>query len=778
GALRQAFSLPTVNTLAGDMGVTMRYDSTRANPTAVIDIALNIEALTDAGLGEFDLLMAELFIEGQTTDQFSFQINELEQDGEIGRFRYFWDGRDALGRQLPPGLYFYSVRIKIPYEAEFFFSLNGRFGGPPDFSRPTGVTSIGFLDTFVTGTILLNSQPENNYGHGWQVDGVQRLYFNEDGSAMIDNGAHTQTSYLIPRFDLLPPQPLAVQTLDTRLAASTARGMADVVAHTGELENNTAVSTESLTNPTAAEAPFAPLNTPIISDIITNTVWNLAGSPYELSADITIQANATLTVEAGVVVNMLAVNTDLIVEGTLITRGTDGNPVIFTSDDNDPGNNGGAEWGRIFVNGGTADLDFTTIRYGGNIADATSTNRAVLAVNGGNLTLRNSLLFRNGDTSLLDDAFLYSENSTTLVENSILTHDGLTNANPRRGINVVGDGGSFVMTNSVVEHRFNPFSVPLTHLGGIDQSNSFSADLATSRFELTGSTLTSDLTISPFSGLASYYYFGNLTVATGSTLTVTAGTKLQAQNNVAAGFTVNGRLVAQGTADQNVLFTSQSELGNKGEWGGIFIDGGTADIEFATLRFAGQRSIPTANTNAALAVRDGELRLANSLLFQNGDTSGLDDAPLYIQNSTADIQGNTINEATTSANPAYGLILVDGANTALTIADNIINHPSRPVRSPLALLPHISATNHLVNDNNQRIAFTDSTIATPTTLAPVAGIAIFEYLNLLTVTSEWTIAAGTTVRSSFSNRGITVNGGTLIANGTADAPITFEKQFA
>ena len=111
GSLRQSFSLPTVRVLDEPVGVTMHYDSQRANPNGIIDIAIRLEALTAAALNDADLIFAELFVEGLSTDQFTFTIDELDQDGEIGRFRYFWDGRDSQGQQVPPGVYSFAVKI-------------------------------------------------------------------------------------------------------------------------------------------------------------------------------------------------------------------------------------------------------------------------------------------------------------------------------------------------------------------------------------------------------------------------------------------------------------------------------------------------------------------------------------------------------------------------------------------------------------------------------------------------------------------------------------------
>lgn len=117
--------------------------------------------------------------------------------------------------------------------------------------------------------------------------------------------------------------------------------------------------------------------THVSGTISANTTWTLAGSPYVLDGNVTVAAGVTLTIDPGVVVKLNGQLRYLWVSGTLKAVGTQAQPIVFTSiqDDTVGGDSNGdgaasspapGQWYEIGINAGSAsELRYAIVRYGG-----------------------------------------------------------------------------------------------------------------------------------------------------------------------------------------------------------------------------------------------------------------------------------------------------------------------------------------------------------------------------------------------------------------------------
>lgn len=349
----------------------------------------------------------------------------------------------------------------------------------------------------------------------------------------------------------------------------------------------------------------APSAMSVGGDVLTDTTWTLAGSPYLMTSTVVITTGVTLTIEPGVIVKGRA-GSELRVEGRLVADADASLPITFTSELD----SGAHQWGGLLVAGpaSSARLRNCTIRYGagGNSIGVFS-----------NLAIRNSA----GGEVIVGDCTV--RNSYGALDSSY-------------GIWLSG-GRAVLSSTSIMSTGIRASDYPLYY----DASSvvtltdlSFQGNFV-SRILHGGGALAHDEVLQPFSGVSSIEFSDYVTVPTGITLTVLPGTEVRVRDFDE--LTVRGHLSAIGEPGRPITFTSVANTA-AAQWAGLVFNGGTGELAQCTVRYGGGafvvnnhmnsvggRSSVTARnvTNGQVSIRDCAISDTNAD-YNDAFTFGLD----------------------------------------------------------------------------------------------------------------------------------------------------------
>jgi hypothetical protein len=366
------------------------------------------------------------------------------------------------------------------------------------------------------------------------------------------------------------------------------------------------------------------------SSLVGGTFKAVTGIDIGPGGVLTLAAGTTLTFDTG---EWLNVNNG----GELLVNGTGANPVVFTSGQAIPQP---GDWGYIFVaQGGTASIDQCEISYAGdNLTDA------LRIVSTSPVTVSNCDIHDNLDEGIQIDGgedVNPTITNTTIRDNGDAAAEQGTDTGPTwTDITISGNGDNSILLTG-------DYSVPVTLDGSSLYGGRFKADTY--------------IDIGPG---------GVLTIAAGTTLTFDTGRWLNVNNG--------GELVAVGTNELPVAFTSSQASPAPGDWQFIAVNaGGIATFRYCEIAYAGSGlgalRVYTGesmeiyacdfhdNSAEALALGSGaDVSLVNSLLHNNGAA-----AIQVASNSTLEALNNTI---------AFNEVGFEGGDATVTLVNNLITH--------------------------------------------------------------------------------------------------------
>ena len=520
--------------------------------------------------------------------------------------------------------------------------------------------------------------------------------------------------------------------------------------------------------------------------VASSSTWKFGGNEMHLTG-LSIAAGVTLKMAAGVYL----ANPNITVKGTLLAEGTAEEPVVFT-ESTEKGK------GITFEPGsGSSVLDHVEITYMGSeyyttpaiaikkssptITNATINHAGFYAIevyNGGSPKIANDVILNSGGyggTYKRAGIYYHAEKEDT---GDVNIHDNYIEkcgGGIQVGAAVEGSVTATALSgNTLVGNEGTAFSYSGPEVPGDVTENTLIEN--TSNYLKVGGTVASSSTWK-FGG--NEMHLTGLSIAAGVTLKMAAGVYLANPN-----ITVKGTLLAEGTAEEPVVFTESTEKGK-----GITFEPGSGSsvldhVEitymgseyYTTPAIAIKKSSPTI-TNATInhagfyaieVYNGGSPKIANDVILNSGgyggtykragiyyhaekeDTGDVNIHDNYIEKCGGGIQVGAAVEGSVTATALSGNTLVGNEGTAFSYSG-----PEVPG----------DVTENTLIENTSNYIQVGGTVAKSSTWKD-GGSAV--------LIAEVTIASGVTLKVSpnvyLENPAIIVKG-TLIAEGTSANPV-------
>jgi len=304
-------------------------------------------------------------------------------------------------------------------------------------------------------------------------------------------------------------------------------------------------------------------DTPVSGNISEDTTWDIADSPYIVTADVTVLVDVTLTIEPGVVVKFNS-GTQITTKGTLHAVGEETNLIRFTSPKDIPS---AGDWDGICFDGTPSSdsvMQYCEVLYAKQAYSSTcGWLYGAIGICHASPTITNSTI-RNSYYAGIYTKVLYvtDSNGAEISHNTIRSN----NSYP------ITIGGNVRIDFAVLAARIH--------------DNTYEAN-SPNAIALQDVTLEGDYTWSTLDGLP-LELGGMFTLPNAYNLTIPAGSEIR--SNGGSGFSISGNLQAIGTDSQKITFTTANRSNPQpGQWNGIDIigtDSSASRLEHCIIKYA------------------------------------------------------------------------------------------------------------------------------------------------------------------------------------------------
>ena len=452
--------------------------------------------------------------------------------------------------------------------------------------------------------------------------------------------------------------------------------------------------------------------------------WNLAGSPYVVTGDVTVPNAQTLTIDPGVQVRFNQ-NRQMTINGTIVANGTSGSHITFTSNLPSPA---AGSWYYLYFSGADigCSLTYCDFLYGG----LGGSGMAYFYSSGTNVSMSQCTFNQSASHGI-------NCNSSSFPSISDCSFSNLASYAIR-----MYPKGVEQLSGTMTVSGTKTIDVPAGSVDGLGDSSAIWPDLG-----------------------VPYIFTGDITVPNAKTLTLNPGVTIKFNTN--RQMTVNGVLVADGIPSEHITFTSNDATPAPGDWYYVYFSGADAGclLDYCDFSYGGNGS----NGLAYLYSSYANVTFSNST-FTNSLSSGI---------SCGNNTSPTITGCTLTNNTTYG-IQCDSGSTPAVSGCTIANNGSYAIKMYPKGVEQITGAMSITGNNPNAIEVPAGSIDG---LGDSDAVWFdhnvpFTFVGDVTVSNLKTLTLSPGIEIEFgSGRQLSING-TLVAEGTSSQHISFTSSQA
>lgn len=179
GVLSESVTLPPVRSLGKMKSHVFTYNSSAANPSAVVRATFDHRS---------NVVLPTRMVATLVIGQEYREVAYTPRNDIVSEHHFFWNAMSSAGGKVPSGTHPYRSRMTWVFLVGSGGTGGGSGGGSGSGSGSGALEIEVVTEAETIGRILVNNRERSPFGAGWDLEELSGLFANPDGSALMVDG--------------------------------------------------------------------------------------------------------------------------------------------------------------------------------------------------------------------------------------------------------------------------------------------------------------------------------------------------------------------------------------------------------------------------------------------------------------------------------------------------------------------------------------------------------------------------------------------------------------